>query len=154
MHLHQTFTSCVSNWCTNLLIFQHARCECKLWIVLCINCFSYEFSHLKSCIVTKDSQTMYVVFDSYSQFDTSKCQKWLRVMESYLISFLFSTNYIFSMLYLHQTFPNCVLRQKCWWKVNLCNHLRLRQFIYIYIFVNLQIKRFCIFFILNLKFSI
>ena len=104
----------------HILIYQHARCDCKLWHALWLYCvfwvFSYiidEYSWLKYCISTKLTLTVYLII-AYM----SKCQMWLQVMEHPLILLRFLGIFIHywqpfmsEVLYLHQTFTDCMSNQ-------------------------------------------
>ena len=101
----------------NILIYWQARCDCKLWNTLRFYCvfwvFSYIFYHqscLNCCISTKLSLVVYLI-----DTDMSVYRMWLQVMKSLLIWLRFFSNFaqnwwifMFEVLYLHQTFINCV----------------------------------------------
>ena len=97
------------------MIYQHARYDCKLWNALWFYIID-EYSWLKYCISTKLSLIVYLIIT-----DLSKCQMYLQGMERslFLLRFLcifihYWRVFMTKVLYLYQTFTDCVSHQ-CWY---------------------------------------
>ena len=80
--------------------------------------FSYiidEYSCLKYCIFTKLLQIVCLINIDILECQYLKCDCWLwKVLRFNCIFWvLFIYYYMFETIYLHQTFTNCMLRQKC-----------------------------------------
>ena len=114
------FTQLSKNVClinTHILVYQHARYDCKLWSAFKFYCvfwlFLYniiDYSCLKNFISIKLSQIVCLI-----SIDMLKCQTWLQVMKSLLILLRFAEFctkltriFMSEVLYLHQTFINSV----------------------------------------------
>ena len=105
---------------THILIYRYARCDCKLWNALWFYCvfwvFSYiisDHSSLNCCISTKLSLIVYLI-----NTEMSKSQMWLQALQRHLILLRFLGIFIHywrpfmsEVLYLHQTFTDCMSRQ-------------------------------------------
>ena len=99
-----SFTKLSQNVClinTHILIYWHARCDCKLWKLLWFYCvffwvFSYiidEYSCLKYCIFTKHSQIVCLINVYILEYQHAKYDCWLWQVFYFAFFKNFSYNY-------------------------------------------------------------
>ena len=104
---------------TYILNYWYARCDCKLWNVFWCYCVFRVFSYiidehwcLNCCKFIKLSQIVCLINPHIlvCRHAKSYCRVWNVIWFNCVF---FGNFHMIDTLYFHQTFTNCVLKQKC-----------------------------------------